>query len=322
MFRTGGVIQNSANGQIIAWLRENGASVGVPEPLLQVHSGATGMFGNALGIVGGVTLLNLAMSGAAVFLLEKRITNYVAQVVRQELWRDRRAKLDAAHQYLFDSYRVRSAEEKRHLLRDARRELTVAEKTIDDQISELQRGGWLSRGMSEQKAKEAYCFHLTVMNVYKMITLCYLELGDPELASEKLEEAVTKHENNVCDYVLKCGIPDTISKSLLLELKDRDGPVKRGADQPSTSRDIDSYTLSDTVNREALANVFGVLESFDRLRGMSKALTALGMVYFDWESFEAAKHDGYLTFVDIDRVSRLQKLRGLGRRAKRARNRR
>ena len=322
MFRTGGVIQESGSGQIIAWLRENGTAVGLPESLLPVNSGLTGAFGNALGIVGGVTLLNLAISGAAVLFLEKRIRDNLAQVVEQEFWRDRNARLDAARQHFINAYRVRSVEDKRHLLRDARSGLTVAEATIVDRIRQLQKKGWLSSGMSDQKAKEAYCFHLMVMNVYKMIALCYLELGELEVASANLEEAVARHERNVHEFVQNCPIPNSISQSLLSGLQNNSRRVRRNDDELSSPRDIDSYLSGDKINKEALSNAFGVLESFDRLRGVSKGLDALGMVYFDWESFAAAQHDGYVTFVDMDQVPRWTKMRGLGRRAKRDKKRR
>lgn len=321
MFRTGGVIQNSANGQIIAWLRENGASVGIPAPLLQSQSGAAGVFGNVMGIVGGVTLLNLAISGAAIVLLNKRLEKALDEIVR-EFWRDRMAKHDAALRQFFNAVHVTRAENRQQLLLESLTGLTETEMTVVSRIKELQRRGLFAKAMTERQMREAYYFHLMCMNVYKMIALCFFELGELEMACASLEEAVERHERNVRDFVSRSKVPDSISQNLIRELEGNNHSLKQISDFSLMQRDFDNFSSSDHGSTVAISLVYGIVESFDRLRGMSMALAALDITYFDWERFEAAKHDGYLTFIDMDRVSRWQKLRGLGRRAKRAKNRR
>ncbi len=93
MFRTGGVIQESGSGQIVAWLREAGDLDG-SQAFAESLFGMAGTGSRATGFMFGATAMFLpfALSVYHTRQSEKHVFDRVAKVVEREFWSDRMAK--------------------------------------------------------------------------------------------------------------------------------------------------------------------------------------------------------------------------------------
>ncbi|MCY4062826.1 MAG: hypothetical protein OXG53_10700 [Chloroflexi bacterium] len=324
MFRTGGVIQETANGQIVAWLREAGDLDG-DRAFAESLSGIAGTGTGATGFMFGAAAMFLpfALSVYHTRQSEKRVYDKVANLIEREFWSDRMARYNAARDDFNRAYHVSKMEEKLHKLRLARDRLGEVQYPIYDELDRLQ-----SRSrLNEKDGERAFYMHMIAMTLHRMVTICYLELDEPEVAKMTLEEAVTKHEPYIRAFVRKrIGLDSSAhqavwqhpDKNLIfakyaslssfkhyIQLTDWLGgsgynilpkrtdsqlsSIVRFATDSWATKDFDSLMTGQRFLQVILPQVYAAIENLDRLRGISLkvSITAFpGLTYFQWEEFE------------------------------------
>ena len=346
MFRTGGVIQNSSNGQIVAWLRDADALIDFEDiSLLSVMDAQGKSFGAASTFVKAAPfLMTFALTHIAIRDSERRIVDDLSAKIKREFWLDRMGRLDAARQQFDFAYGDCSAEEKQRLLREASVKLAELKRPIHSEIESLQSCTSLSQADGEQ----AFCLHLLAMYIYRMDTFCYLELDEPEKARSILEESLRQHEANLRMFVRKRIRLDTRAQKTIWKHHDcakilakyarmttfegyktliewlgghgysrnkkqtsnRLSKLWRDTSTALAISEFDQFICARSVNDVILPQAFGLIENFNRLRGLALYLSftaAPGRTYFQWETYEQSKFDGdvgLVTFVDMDALSR------------------
>ena len=355
MFRTGGVIQETASGQIVAWLREAGDP---DRSQAAAHSifGTAGVNAGAMGFMFGsaTMLLPIALNAHLTRRSEARIVDKLTEIIERQFWLDRMAKYNAAREDFNKAYHVANIDEKHHKLRTARDRLAEVKWPIYSELDRLQD----CSALSDQDGGIAYYLHLLAMNLHGMVTTCYLELDEPEVAKMTLNDAIEQHHPYVRTYVRKRIGLDSLSHMAVWQRPDRQAIFNRYSNvssftqyiklidwlggsgyqtipKPVSSRmgsflrnTTDSFAESRFENfitgiafqSVILPQAYTVIENLNRLRGLSLKLAftaAPGRTFFLWEEYEskaATGHDGIVTFVDEDKLSRWQQLRAKLRR--------
>ncbi len=324
MFRTGGVIQETASGQIVAWLRETGDS-DRGQAVTQSLFGTAGVDAGAMGFMFGsaTMLLPIALNAHHTRRSEKRIVDKLTKVIEREFWLDRMAKYNAAREDFNKAYHVTNTDEKRHKLRTSRDRLSEVKWPIYSELDRLQD----CSGLSDEDGEKAYYLHLLAMNLHGMITTCYLELDEPDVAKMTLNDAIKHHYPYVRTFVRKRIGLDSLSHQSVWQRPDREAIFNRyssvssfthyiklidwlgGSGYQTIPKPVSSRMgsfLRNTTDSLAesrfenfitavgfqsviLPQSYAMIENLDRLRGVALKLSftaAPGRTFFLWEEYE------------------------------------
>ncbi len=188
-------------------------------------------------------------------------------------------------------------------MRFARDRLGEVQYPIYDELDRLQAGSCLS----EKDGERAFFLHLLAINLHRMVTICYLELDEPDVAKMTLEEALAKHEPYIRAFVRKRIGLDSSAHQAVWQHPDKNWIFARYSSlssfqhyiqlsewlggsgyhmlpKPTDSRlssmvrfatdswatnDFDSFITSERFRGVILPQAYAAIENLDRLRGIS-----------------------------------------------------
>lgn len=333
MERVGGVIRNSGNKQIVAWLREGGkfgqaaeSSAGLLDDVIRLSGYQQATLGKLL--AGAIPILGVAMAGYALLEHIEGIRVHEAEIERiynrvsEEFQRDREVSLLAALDYAENTFLVNNDEYKRQAVAEVNYDLAVARGQLIEDIDKL-----LSAETNAANMNLAMNYQILAMRVCAMGTRLRLEIGEDEAAIDWLSKCVSGHKSRARSFVKRwIGSRTAIyfHESVSDEHLDRYLNIERWLrEKQDVLREVifqnRKYFWNDNATEalytrsglktvlndepfyvESLSNAEVLIENFQRLQGYELELKSIRSPFKEWEALNSAlieKHDGYVMLV-------------------------
>ena len=341
--RVGGVIRQSDNKRIVAWLREGGRMAGGPSKsgLLSNVIRAGGLPGAAaLAMLDGpLPVLDIAVAGYALIELISQIEDHqnrfdqIYEQVEEEFRRNRLVELTSALNYAKLIHSAQSAILKSQMVGQVTERLLQARAQLFWDIDE-----WHHSETLAEKASQSLGYQILAMQVSTMIVRAWLDIGEEKLALEWLSSAIRGHleRAQVFSRDRIGGSPglyfhpsiggDWFDRYLYIEswLRGKHDVLRAVVDD---SRDqfwrdetisslfsggLNSQLLEDPFYMTSLPQAEILIENYQRLHGFElelKQLKSTGRNFHEWDDINGdygmrlEEHDDYYLLVDQDTLS-------------------
>ena len=225
--RIGGVIRDAASKQVVGWIREGGQVASNPElasGLLKsvlsassdgVASAATGVISNAMiaqnhysvmtqlqglsslvTVAGGIGILNIATSAVTFALLSRRLNQIEQQIVelyeemKKEFNQDRQAELNSALKAARNTFEMNEKDNKRNRAKTAFENFDKFRHHLWIQLEEL-----FNEDASPENNLQLLELTLLAMQIDSLTIRCQLEVGEPKIAKDHLNEFLQEYRN-------------------------------------------------------------------------------------------------------------------------------
>ncbi|MCY4020294.1 MAG: hypothetical protein OXG39_12880 [Chloroflexi bacterium] len=333
MERVGGVVRNSGNKRIVAWLREGGKIGQAAEPaagLLERVMSLSGSRYASLGKVvsGAFPLLSIAMAGYTLLEHIEGIRAHEAEIehifdrVTVEFQRDREVDLFATLDYAENVFATGSDELKREAVAFVAYALAVSRSQL---VKDLE--GQLGAETSEKQLARTLSYQVLAMKVCAMSVRVRLEVGEEEAAIDWLSKCVTGHKKLARNFVRKWignrpalyfheSVSDEhLERFLDIErwLHERRDVLKevifqnrkyfwndKAIEALYTRSGLNTVLMEEPFYLVSLPHAEILIENFQRLQGFELELKSLRSSFKEWEAFNSSlidNHDGYVMLV-------------------------
>ncbi len=340
MERVGGVIRQSDNKRIVAWLREGGSMSRGPSKsgLLRRVIRAGGIPGAAaLAMLDGpLPILDIAVAGYALIELISQIEDHhnrfdqTYEQVEEEFRRDRLVELTSALNYAKLIQSAQSATLKSQMVGQVTERLLQARAQLFWDIDEWHHGEKLA-----ENASKSLGYQILAMQVSTMIVRAWLDIGEETLALQWLSSAIRGHleraqvfsRNRIGGspalYFHSSVSGDWFDRYLYIEgwLRGRRDVLRLVLDdnrdqfwQNETisslfSGGLNSQLLEDPFYMTSLPQAEILIENYQRLHGFElelKQLESTGLRFDEWDAIDSnydvrlAEYDDFYLLVDQD----------------------
>ncbi|MCY3832913.1 MAG: hypothetical protein OXG85_07835 [Chloroflexi bacterium] len=336
--RVGGVIRQSDNKRIVAWLREGRRMAGGTSTsgMLKSVIRAGGIPGAAaLAMLDGpLPILDIAVAGYALVELISQIEDHQSRFeqiydqVEEEFRRDRLIELNSALNYAKLIQSAQSADLKSQMVGQVTERLLQARAQLFWDIDEWHQGDQLA-----EKASQSLGYQILAMQVSTMIVRSWLDIGEETLALEWLSSAIRGHleraqvfsRNRIGGspalYFHSSISGEWLDRFLYIEgwLRGRHDVLRNVLEdnrQQFWHNDAISSLFSGGLNSQLLEDPFYMtslpqaeilIENYQRLHGFELELKQLKLIesrFDEWDTFDGddgvrlAEYDDFYLLVD------------------------